>query len=1092
MATSGLYGNTAASVVALPSGSETSGLYGNNTVFGGTYFEYFIFQDAATQPATPTGGSWSFTTNVGTPPTGWSNNPPASPTYKVWISIALVNSKSGSTLTWSTPGVMATTAAGTVTSVGLSAPSFLSVSGSPVTSSGTLALTYSGAALPVANGGTGTTTPNLVAGTNVSITGTWPNQTINSTNPGGTVTSVTATSPVSSTGGTTPVISMPAATTSVSGYLTSTDWNTFNSKGSGTVTSVTGTAPVVSSGGTTPAISMPAATSSVSGYLTNTDWTTFNNKGSVTSVAATVPSFLSVSGSPITSSGTLAISYSGAALPVANGGTGTSTPSLVAGTNVTISGTWPNQTINSTGGGGGGMVYPGAGIPLSTGTAWGTSYGTTGSNSVVLRDANQNISANSISEGYSNVAAAGTTTVLTVSSVPNYVITGSGGQTYQLPDATTLPSGVNYTFNNNQSSGTIVVKNNSGTTITTVQAGGFVDVSLLSNAISAGSWDVHNFAPSNVSWSTNTFDYAGSITSATWNGIAIALNRGGTGASTAAGARTNLGLGTISTQDASAVAITGGTIDGTTVGGTTPAAGSFTTLIGGAGSTNYGQLTGGATTKAVQFQTLSATDTNISFAIQPKGTGAIDLAAGSSGVNISNGGTVTAITRTASGSGYSYPITITVSAPTTAGGVQAQISLTSYGSSTASVVSGGTGYTNGDTLTIVGGTPSGAATYTVTGVTGGVITSVSALNSGAYTTPPANPVSVTGGTGSGATFNLTYYVPNTFSITNAGSGYIEQPTVTFSGGGGSGAAAYASVGSGTKITSLAGTGEVWTSSGRQLIFGQAATTPTTVWTLYNDSFARSLLQGSGTTGISSGGTSNLSFFTNSTAQEQLRVSHTASAVNYVQVTGAATTTSPTITFTGSDGGVGGIISSKGNGGISIFNNSSASRQLRVGNGGVTSAVNWVTIDGSIATNAPKISVDGSDTDIDLTLTPKGAGRVNITTSIKPKVNSAANVTSPLAWNSTSYDEYAITALANALTINADANASPADGQKMMFRFKDNGTARALTWTTGSTNSFRVVGVTLPTTTVASKLVYVGCIYNAADSRWDAVAVSQEA
>ena len=46
----------------------------------------------------------------------------------------------------------------------------------------------------------------------------------------GTVTSVTATSPVASTGGATPVISMPAATTSVSGYLTSTDWNTFNGK----------------------------------------------------------------------------------------------------------------------------------------------------------------------------------------------------------------------------------------------------------------------------------------------------------------------------------------------------------------------------------------------------------------------------------------------------------------------------------------------------------------------------------------------------------------------------------------------------------------------------------------------------------------------------------------------------------------------------------------------------------------------------------------------------------------------------------------------------------------------------------------------
>jgi hypothetical protein len=117
----------------------------------------------------------------------------------------------------------------------------------------------------------------------------------------GTVTSVTGTAPVVSSGGTTPAISMAAATTSVNGYLTSTDWNTFNGKqaalvsgtniktvnsttllGSGDVsvgvTSVTGTAPVVSSGGATPAISMAAASTSVSGYLTSTDWNTFNGK----------------------------------------------------------------------------------------------------------------------------------------------------------------------------------------------------------------------------------------------------------------------------------------------------------------------------------------------------------------------------------------------------------------------------------------------------------------------------------------------------------------------------------------------------------------------------------------------------------------------------------------------------------------------------------------------------------------------------------------------------------------------------------------------------------------------------------------------
>lgn len=97
----------------------------------------------------------------------------------------------------------------------------------------------------------------------------------------GTVTEVTTNSPLSVTSGTTtPDLTISQATTSVNGYLSSTDWNTFNSKTSnvGTVTGVTGTAPVVSSGGASPAISMAAATTSVNGYLTSTNWNTFNDK----------------------------------------------------------------------------------------------------------------------------------------------------------------------------------------------------------------------------------------------------------------------------------------------------------------------------------------------------------------------------------------------------------------------------------------------------------------------------------------------------------------------------------------------------------------------------------------------------------------------------------------------------------------------------------------------------------------------------------------------------------------------------------------------------------------------------------------------
>lgn len=117
--------------------------------------------------------------------------------------------------------------------------------------------------------------------------------TFNNKQPAGTyVTSVTGTAPVVSSGGTTPAISMAAANTSTNGYLTSTDWNTFNNKGSGTVTSVaaltlgtTGTdlSSTVANGTTTPVITLnvPTASATNRGALSSTDWSTFNNKQSV-------------------------------------------------------------------------------------------------------------------------------------------------------------------------------------------------------------------------------------------------------------------------------------------------------------------------------------------------------------------------------------------------------------------------------------------------------------------------------------------------------------------------------------------------------------------------------------------------------------------------------------------------------------------------------------------------------------------------------------------------------------------------------------------------------------------------------------------
>ena len=166
----------------------------------------------------------------------------------------LTSAGTGNTPTWTTPTT------GTVTSVAATAGTGISVSGSPITSSGTLTITNTAPDQTVA----------IASGTGISVTGTYPNFTVTNTSPssGGTVTSVTATSPVTSTGGTTPVIAMPAATTSVNGYLTSTDWNTFNNKGSGTVTAVSVTSANgfagTSSGGATPALTL---STSISGVL---------------------------------------------------------------------------------------------------------------------------------------------------------------------------------------------------------------------------------------------------------------------------------------------------------------------------------------------------------------------------------------------------------------------------------------------------------------------------------------------------------------------------------------------------------------------------------------------------------------------------------------------------------------------------------------------------------------------------------------------------------------------------------------------------------------------------------------------------------
>jgi len=90
----------------------------------------------------------------------------------------------------------------------------------------------------------------------------------------GTVTAVTGTAPVVSSGGTTPAISMAAANTTTNGYLTSTDWNTFNSKGSGSVTSVSFTGGLISvaTATTTPALTVAGTSGGLVYFSSASTW----------------------------------------------------------------------------------------------------------------------------------------------------------------------------------------------------------------------------------------------------------------------------------------------------------------------------------------------------------------------------------------------------------------------------------------------------------------------------------------------------------------------------------------------------------------------------------------------------------------------------------------------------------------------------------------------------------------------------------------------------------------------------------------------------------------------------------------------------
>jgi hypothetical protein len=208
-------------------------------------------------------------------------------------------------------------------------------------------------------------------------------------------------------------------------------------------------------------------------------------------------------------------------------------------------------------------------------------------------------------------------------------------------------------------------------------------------------------------------------------------------------------------------------------------------------------------------------------------------------------GTVTNLTLTAGGSGYTSAPTVAIGAPTIPGGVQATatVTLSGGGVTNIAVTAGGTGYTSTPTVTLTGGNGTGATATAVLSAAG--IQSIQVSNGGAgYTVAPT--IALTGGGGSGATATatvsggaitaitvtapgsgytsaptveitadsgdtitlpaaatatLTTRTVTSISVGATGSGYTTAPTVAITGGGGSGAAATATIAAST-ITSI--------------------------------------------------------------------------------------------------------------------------------------------------------------------------------------------------------------------------------------------------------------------------------------------------
>jgi uncharacterized protein YdeI (BOF family) len=113
-------------------------------------------------------------------------------------------------------------------------------------------------------------------------------------------------------------------------------------------------------------------------------------------------------------------------------------------------------------------------------------------------------------------------------------------------------------------------------------------------------------------------------------------------------------------------------------------------------------------------------------------------------------------------------------------------------------------------------------------------------------------------------------------------------------------------------------------------------------------------------------------------------------------------------------------------------------------------------------------------------------RTWLTANIGKKKTSIVSSATPTPTGNYQENELYITALAEASELQAPSGVA-VNGNTLIIRITSDATPRALTYNA----IYRAIGITLPTTTVASKTLYMGAIYNSTATKWDVTAVIQE-